>query len=145
MTEKKTNKKRSAGVVVVRLEDGEYKFLMLRTYSMWEAGGKGKQDEGETDFETALRELEEETSLTPKDLDFRWGKASYTTESYAKGKTATYYLAQTNVEIIEIPINPEIGKREHNEYKWLTYDEAHAVSGPRIQKVLAWAKALLDK
>src|SRR5690348_13564264 len=143
--EKKENKKKAMGVAIVRLVDGVYKFLMLRNDWFWEPGGKGKQEEGETDVETALRELEEETGLTPKDLDFRWGKTSYTTEKYAKGKTATYYLAKTDVERIEIPINTEIGKREHSEYKWMTYDEAHKVAVPRIQKVLEWAKSLIKK
>ena len=59
-----------AGIVVVRKIDGEYKVLGL-----WSRGGydipKGHVEEGEGVFDTAIRETEEEASIT--DLYFKWG------------------------------------------------------------------------
>ena len=135
---------KSCGIVVVRLEDGEYKFLMLRAGKFWEAGPKGKPEPNETQFETAIRETQEETGLCEKDLNFHWDKINYTTESYKKNKkTVTYFIAHTNVTNITIPYNPEINKYEHDEWAWMTYNEALQLSNERIQKVLKWANELL--
>lgn len=136
---------KACGIVIFRRED-ELKFLMMRTGTFYEPGGKGKQEVGETDFETAVRETEEECGLTIKDLTFPFGQMySFETEKYKKNKKfVRYYIAETKVKEIDIPINPEYGKREHDAYFWMNYDESYKVSGPRIQAVLTWAKNLID-
>ena len=131
----------SAGVVIVRKEKNEYLFLMMRSGGYWEAGAKGKVEKGESEFEGALREVEEETTLTPDELDFKWGKIKYTTEPYTKNKKkiAVFYLAEVERAEVSIPFNPEIGKKEHDEYQWMTYNQAKKVVNDRISKVLDWA------
>jgi bis(5'-nucleosidyl)-tetraphosphatase len=119
---------------------------MMRTGGFFEPGGKGKQESSETDFETALRETEEECSLNIKDLTFPFGKVSFETEKYKKNKKfVIYYIAETKVEQINIPFNPQIGKKEHDAYYWMTYDEANKVAVPRIQAVLKWANGLIKQ
>jgi 8-oxo-dGTP pyrophosphatase MutT (NUDIX family) len=133
-------KTRSAGIVVVRKTDGEYKFLMLR-FKWFYDFPKGRNEVGETLLETAIRETEEEASISRGELSFRWGLSSYTTEPYLKNKdkTTTYFLAETSKEDIILPINPELGMPEHDSYSWLSYDEAKKVTNNRIGKVVDWA------
>lgn len=135
----------SCGIVVVRLTKNGYKFLMLDNNKYIEPP-KGKQDKDESEFEAACRETEEEAGLTLKDLDFKWGQVYYETEPYKSKKArkfVRFYLAETTVKEIHIPINPEIGKREHDDYYWMTYDEAMKACVPRIQKVLTWANKVI--
>jgi len=137
---------KSCGIVIVRKEDEEYKYLMLRSGGYWEAGGKGKKDGDETDFETATREVKEETGLTNDDLDFKWGKINYTTEPYTKkrNKTATFFIAETQTKEITLPFNPEIGRQEHDEYRWCDFKDAKELANDRIKKVLDWAEQIID-
>ena len=131
---------KSAGIVPVRKVGDQYLFLMLRAFSYWDFP-KGKSEEHETLLEAAIRETEEESTLTLGDLDFTWGMDSYTTEPYAKNKkTATYFIAETAKEKISLPVNLELGKPEHQEYKWLTYDQAISMCNNRIKKVVEWAR-----
>jgi bis(5'-nucleosidyl)-tetraphosphatase len=53
---------------------------------------------------------------------------------------ARWFIAENKVKDLILPINPAIGKAEHNEYRWLSYEEAGRVVGARIQAVLDWAK-----
>lgn len=131
---------RSAGIVIVRKVDNQYLFLLLRSYNFWDSA-KGRQEPGEDILMTAVRETFEETTITAAELDFKWGYDSYTTEPYKKGtKTGTYFLAETIRKTIELPISPELGKPEHEEYRWLNYDEAKKKTNKRIGKVLDWAQ-----
>lgn len=130
---------RSAGVVVVRKVDGQYMFLLLRSYNFWDHA-KGHVELHETLLEAAIRETEEETTITLAELDFNWGYDSYTTEKYLKGtKTGTYFVAETTREKIELPISPELGFPEHQEYRWVTFDQAIKLTNERIGKVVKWA------
>jgi 8-oxo-dGTP pyrophosphatase MutT (NUDIX family) len=135
---------KACGIIIFRKENNEHKYLVMRVGQFYELGGKGKQEPNETDFETALRETEEETGLTIKDLKFPFGRASFETEKYKKGKKfVVYFIAETDESVINIPFNYEIGKREHDAYHWLDYDGAQKVLVPRLQKALDWAEALI--
>jgi bis(5'-nucleosidyl)-tetraphosphatase len=128
--------KRAAGVVVVR-ETGEApKVLLLRAYRNWDLP-KGRLEEGETPLEGAVREAREETGLA--DLEFAWGDESIDTEPYAGGKIVRFYLARTPGARVTLPINPELGRAEHHEFRWLTFPGALSLTVPRLQRVLRWA------
>jgi bis(5'-nucleosidyl)-tetraphosphatase len=42
---------------------------------------------------------------------------------------------------VTLGVNPALGRPEHHEARWLTFDEARPLLVPRLQRVLEWAKA----
>ena len=97
---------------------------------------------GEDFLETARREAREEADLV--DLVFRWDDASADTAPYARGKVATYFVAETQRRDVVLPINPELGHAEHHEGRWVTLDEAATLLPKRLQPILAWVRQLLS-
>ena len=134
-------KHRSAGIVVVRRQNGEWWFLLLRAYRHW-GFPKGLIEPGEQPLAAARRETGEETGLT--DLDFRWGTGSIDTAMYGDRKVASFYLAETRQEQIALPVNPELGHPEHNEFRWVSCKEAQSLLPPRLQPILDWARQRLS-
>jgi 8-oxo-dGTP pyrophosphatase MutT (NUDIX family) len=130
--------KRAAGVVVVREAAGGPTVLLLRAYRNWDLP-KGGLENGETPLEGAIREVREETGLV--DLEFAWGEDSIDTEPYAGGKVVRFYVARAPDVAVSLPINPDLGRAEHHEYRWLPFADALRLTVPRLQRVLQWAAA----
>ena len=131
----------SAGVVVVRRDSGGWRLLVLRAYRNWDFP-KGRVEPGETPLDAAIRETAEEASI--RDLVFHWGEAYCETEPYRGGKVARYYLAETAQVNILLPVSPELGRPEHDEWRWVNLDEAGRLLPPRLQPILAWARKQLE-
>ncbi len=132
----------SAGVVVVRRQGDEYLFLLLRAYKYWDFP-KGIVESGEDPLDAARREVKEETTIS--DLDFKWGFEFMDTGPYNRGKIARYYIAETRQDDVKLPVNPEIGKPEHDEYRWVTYEEALKLVGERVKPVVKWARQTITQ
>ena len=130
----------SAGVVVVKRYPGHFKYLLLRAFNHWDFP-KGVVESGEEILDGALREVKEESTIT--DLKFEWGMQFRETGPYGPGKVARYYLAESHQENVDLPINPEIGRAEHEEYRWVSFDEALTLVSPRVRSVLDWAQDIL--
>ena len=128
--------KRAAGVVVVREMAGGPRFLLLRAYRNWDLP-KGRLEPGETELEGAMREVREETGLA--DLDFAWGADFTETEPYAGGKVVRYFVARSPGGAVSLPVNPQLGRPEHHEYRWVAPELALSLTVPRLQRVLRWA------
>lgn len=132
----------AAGVVVIRPEDGDCRFLLLRAYNYWDFP-KGVVAPGEGPLETAIREAEEEAGIT--DLTFPWGTACHQTEPYRGGrKVARYYAARTRQVDLTLPVSPELGRPEHHEYRWAGLEEARSLLGDRVRRALEWAARLAE-
>jgi len=127
----------SAGVMVVRRDGDSWKFLLLRAYGYWDFP-KGIVRPGEAPVGGALREVEEETGLDA--LDFRWGHDYRETAPYNRGKVARYYLAETECRDIVLPVNPDLGKPEHDAFRWVSYEEALSMVASRVKPALEWAR-----
>jgi 8-oxo-dGTP pyrophosphatase MutT (NUDIX family) len=127
-------------VVVVRRAPREWLFLMLRAYLNWDFP-KGGVEQGEEPLAAARREVVEETTID--DLEFVWGTDYAETARYANNKIARYYLARTRIEVPALPIQPELGRPEHHEWRWLTYAEALELAPARIKPILQWAAGIL--
>ena len=126
----------SAGIVPVRLSPRGERLLVLRCFSYWDFP-KGEVDAGEDHLEAAVRELTEETGLV--DPVFRWGTAFIETPRYGRGKIARYYLAEVPEGEVYLPISDELGRPEHDEFRWATPAQARRLFNPRLRAVLDWA------
>ncbi|MCR4346293.1 MAG: NUDIX domain-containing protein [Sulfuricaulis sp.] len=130
----------SAGVVIVRHFDDQYRYLLLRIRDYWDFS-KGMVEPGEDPLAAAIREVEEETTLIQ--LDFRWGHAFTETEPYGKNKIARYYVAESAEGEVFLPVTEELGKPEHEEFRWMEYDAAFGLLVPRVLAVLDWAGKII--
>jgi 8-oxo-dGTP pyrophosphatase MutT (NUDIX family) len=130
----------SAGVVVARRDKSGWRLLVLRAYRNWDFP-KGIVEPGEAPLDAAIRETAEEAAIS--DLAFRWGERYCETAPYGRGKVARYYLAETGQTSVTLPISPELGRPEHDEWRWVSFDEAGRLLPPRLQPILAWAITLL--
>jgi 8-oxo-dGTP pyrophosphatase MutT (NUDIX family) len=126
----------SAGAVVVRHTPEGWRFLMLRAYRNWDFP-KGVVDPGEEPLAAARREVKEETLID--DLQFSRGEEYFETAPYSNNKVARYYLGETRTERVSLPVSPELGRPEHNEYRWVDLAGALALSSPRVAPVVRWA------
>ena len=132
----------SAGVVPCLRTPQGWRLLVLRAYKNWDFP-KGSIEPGEEPFDTAKRETEEETGLT--DLDFPFGEIYRDTLPYAGGKIARYFIGETSVEDEKLPISHELGRPEHHEWRWVSFDEAEDLLPPRLALVLDWARETLKE
>lgn len=130
----------SAGVVVVRREAGDWRLLVLRAYRNWDFP-KGVVEAGESPRDAAIRETAEEAGID--DLVFNWGDDFCATAPYRQGKIARYYLAETRQTQITLPVSPELGRPEHDEWRWVNFDAAQGLLPPRLLPILAWARERL--
>lgn len=134
----------SAGIILVRKEGGDWKFLFLRAYKNWDFP-KGIVEPEEDPLEAAKREVMEETGIT--DLNFRWGGVYKETSPYYSGgkKVARYYIAETSQPEVVFSINPEIGKPEHQEYRWVSFEELKELAPSRLKAIVEWAHHIVHR
>ncbi|MCH7763257.1 MAG: NUDIX domain-containing protein [Candidatus Marinimicrobia bacterium] len=113
---------------VFRRTENGLRFLILKRAStklyehLWQ-GVAGKIEAGETAWQAAIRELDEETGLSPKHI-FIADHVSRFYEAYGDR------INLVPVFGIEVDSDVIILSEEHSEYKWVTLEEA--------QKHLVW-------
>jgi bis(5'-nucleosidyl)-tetraphosphatase len=130
-------KLQSAGVIVIRFENNNPYFLLLRSFDFWDFP-KGKIEGDESKIQAAIREVKEESGID--DLSFDWGRAYYETETFGRDKKVVYYfMAKTNSKNVQLEKNPITGLKEHEEYKWVSFDEAKDLTRYRINRAINWA------
>ncbi len=133
-------RKRSFGIIPIAFgQDGSPVFLILRAYTHWDFP-KGGADEGETPLQAATREMIEETGI--EQFALVWGEVSMDTEIYASGKVVTYFPARVEKQKLTLPVSAELGRPEHDEYRWVSYEEARALLPARLIPLLEWARGL---
>ena len=135
------NPKRAAGAVIFRRTERGVRLLVLRAYKNWDFP-KGLVESAEDMLSAARREVKEETGLT--DVDYPFGEEYKETLPYANNKVARYYLAETEQHAIELPVSTALGRPEHHEYRWVSFDEAEELLPPRLAVVLEWARNTLS-
>jgi 8-oxo-dGTP pyrophosphatase MutT (NUDIX family) len=132
----------SAGVVVLRETGAGRHVLLLRAYGYWDFP-KGRVEPGESPLATARRETREETTL--EDLEFAWGDVYIDTAPYGREKkVARYFVARTTIQAISLPVNPELGRPEHHEWRWCDWETAARLLPGRLRPVLRWAQDQID-
>ena len=113
---------KSAGTIVYRMNKSQVEFLLLESpsvselkkYFLW-SFPKGKVEEGESDFETAKREVFEESCLS--DLKFLPNEKISERFMYQKqggliSKTVVYFLAEAKLDA-KVKISDE-----HTNFAW---------------------------
>ncbi len=130
----------SCGVVVTRRDDEGWKTLLLRAYHHWDFP-KGVREPGEEPLDAAIREVREETGIA--ELDFAWDERFIETGPYSRGKTARYYLAETRTVEVVLGPSPDTGEPEHHDWRWVSFDEAHDLTAPRVRDVVRWARQII--
>lgn len=111
---------KSCGAVVFREEDGKQLYLVLHySEGHWDLP-KGHVEAGETEEETARREILEETGITQ--LEFMPGfreeiRYRVRTEGKEAGKTVVFFLARTDEWKIRL-------SSEHLSFDWLPFSQA---------------------
>jgi 8-oxo-dGTP pyrophosphatase MutT (NUDIX family) len=133
--------RRSAGAVVFRRSARGVRLLVLRAYANWDFP-KGRVEPGETELDAARREVTEETGLSG--CEYPFGDAFIDTLPYAGGKIARYFLAETREERVTLPVSPELGRAEHDESRWVSFDEAEELLPSRLAQVLDWARRTIE-
>lgn len=125
-----------ASLVAVRRAQGRYEVLLMkRTQSL--AGEwcqvAGKIEDGETAWQTALRELAEETALKP----YAFYSAD-TCEQFYEAARDAITIAPVFVAFIDKTAEVVLN-HEHSEFRWVSFEEAAdmvAFGGQR--RVLRW-------
>jgi len=136
-------KKRSYGMVPFAVDDkGEQRFLILRAYRNWDFP-KGGADENETPIMAAKREMREETGMA--EIEMPYGEICKDTEIYAAGKVATFFIAKVKQQKLTLPVSKELGKPEHDEYRWVSAQEARKLLPARLVPILEWAVSIAGK
>ena len=107
---------KSCGVLPYRMVNGQQEFLLVfETYSKCWSLPKGHIEAGETDVQTALRELYEETGLTANLDTSRCASIEYPISSFARKQVAFFLGEVTGV--------PKVREGEIDKFKWVTAEE----------------------
>jgi 8-oxo-dGTP pyrophosphatase MutT (NUDIX family) len=109
--------------------------LVLRTAASWDFP-IGSLAPGEAEFAAAQREVAAETGFA--DLEFPFGDEHREALPSPGGKIASYYIAETDQAEVRI------ARKRHDEWRWVSFDEAEDLLPPRLAFVLEWARATID-
>ncbi len=58
-------------------------------------------------------------------------------------KVARYYLVSKEQEEVVMGIVRELGRPEHHEHRWVSFDEAYDLASPRVRMVVQWARQVV--
>ena len=130
----------SCGVVLARQAEDSWVTLMLRAWHHWDFP-KGVRETGEDPLEAAIREVGEETGITA--MSFDWGERYFETGPYSRGKIARYFIARTSQADVVLGPSPDTGEPEHQEWRWVTFDEAYDLGSPRVRQIVQWARQII--
>ena len=132
-------KEKSCGAVIYKYIDNELFILLLKHNLGHWSFAKGHVEDSETEQETAIREIKEETNLDVTiNSDFRY----VITYSPYEGaiKDVVYFLATTNSN------NIKAQQSEISEIKWFKYEDAISmITYEDDRKVLMKAIEYLNK
>ncbi len=109
----KTNKEKSCGCIII---ENNRVLLVKHNKGHW-GFPKGHVEESETEIETALREVKEETNIDAEILDNKRYTVKYITDK-GKNKEVVYFIAKP----ITKDLNPQ--EEEVSDVKWFELEDA---------------------
>lgn len=135
-------KERSAGFVLFREVENSRLYLLLQCQDGTYEFPKGIIEKGESEKETATRELVEETGLYNVDIRNHFReviKYIYSNGADTVHKKVIYFLAQTTESNVTI-------SNEHVGHMWVSYNEAmNVLPYDNLKSVLNLAESLSEK
>lgn len=127
---------KSAGAVVFRDTQNGRQFLLLQNAGRWDFP-KGGMEKGESELQTVVREVKEETGLSGFDMIPGFRKVIeyfYRRDGKNVHKQVVYMLAKTAEEEVKI-------STEHQSFGWFTYHDAvERASYDNSKRILAEAE-----
>tara|TARA_Y100000385_G_C12766483_1_gene497386 strand:+ start:182 stop:619 length:438 start_codon:yes stop_codon:yes gene_type:complete len=123
-----------AGVVLLQHRDGEICVLGLYKREHYDLP-KGCRNSGESDLECAIRECQEESSIT--EIDF------FHNVRPIKLKHLTLFLGTTTEEG-KVIANPMTGEYEHEHARWLPLKAAAFYVTPYLRSAIVWAREVVE-
>lgn len=130
----------SAGIIPLRFEGASPSLLVLHAYRLWDFP-KGEVEAGEDPIACARRELTEETTLIAGAL--LHDSVFWETQPYSRGKVARYYLARCEGGEVSLPVNPELGRPEHHEFRWVPLEALDSLLPERLHAIVPWLRGQL--
>ncbi len=130
---------KSCGAVVYKTSDGEHRFLIEHMALGHTSIPKGHMEKGETEEQTAVREIKEETNLDVR-LDTRFRRTISYSPYPGVQKEVVFFLAEAASETL---INQEC---EVSALEWMPFEEAlGAVTYDTDKETLKAAEAYLKE
>jgi 8-oxo-dGTP pyrophosphatase MutT (NUDIX family) len=117
----------SFGVIPVYQKGGQTYFLIIQHNAGHWAFPKGRAEKGETELETARRELREETGITDVSIsadrvfEERYTRTKWGSPRQQVDKTVRYFLGMVHDPKIRLQ------QAEVQDSKWVTYEEARGL------------------
>jgi len=133
------SKEKSCGAVVYRQSHSEIEFLAIKSKAHGDWGfPKGHMEMGESEQETAKREVLEETGLKVSLVDEFRAAIKYTMPN-GKAKEVVYFIGKASAGH-----TVKIQKEEIQEYRWLKFNEIlPLITYENTREVLIKAKDFL--
>jgi 8-oxo-dGTP pyrophosphatase MutT (NUDIX family) len=131
---------RAAGIAVARPANGEWEFLLVRSRFTGDWGcAKGHCEPGETDLQTAHREVLEETGISGVAVVEGSHEVRYTLRRGGGTKHVVYFAGTV---ARDTPL--ELDRNECNDGDWFTLKRAlERVTHADMRDVLTWASRVL--
>ncbi len=116
----------SAGIIIFRRTKEGLKYLLLYVGRGYWNFPKGKIEKAERSWQTALREIREETGLKPNELKFQQNFKAFEQFIFQHEKEKIFrvvilYLAETRQSRVQIEVD------KHDGYGWFTFSEAQKI------------------
>lgn len=134
---------KSCGFLILRGSPVQ-QFLLMRHPDRWDLP-KGHVDSGESDLECALRELQEETSISKDDIVL--DPAFRFTHHYSVRRKRDKVLCDKTLVIFLANLirDVKIVSTEHDSHAWWTWAPPHAIQAQTIDPLLASVAEYLER
>ena len=123
---------RTAGLILFN----KSKLLLIKSQKGYWDLPKGRLDKGEKSKEAALREAFEETGIS--NIKLLTGK-----KFDVGGVTMKFFISTTPTTTVKFAKNPESGKLEHTEAKWVYPHEARSLLRKDYKQLIDWVEETL--
>ena len=127
---------KSCGVLIVRGDPAREVLLMVHPTRL--DIPKGHIEEGESDIDCALRELEEETGISSGEITLDPNFQFVTQYPVKSKRTGGKWVEKTLIVFLgRLTCDVEVQVTEHDDFRWLAWDPPHALQPETIDPLLA--------